>query len=254
MIRSQAIAMAVAAVGSRKTTAHGYQNPYGAQCIALDAWYLEQLGYGSIMPGYNAIDVWTKNPLRLQAVSSPEPGDLFFANLLGPDGFNYGHTGIVVEVTSTGFYSIDQNWINANIDRNGGSAAARVFHKFSFAVGYLRPKYEGGEDMRKMSQDELIWNYRLIAGVDPSPGEIANFLKSDRDYATVNEDMKRYFANHGQGYNEYKIRVEKEIQALKNQLSEAQKQKPATTQGEAEAQLKIIKDAAGALFDALGIK
>jgi hypothetical protein len=104
---------------------------------------------------------------------------------------------------------------------------------------------KGGDDMRKMSQDELIWNYRLIAGVDPSPGELANYAKSDRDYATVNEDMKQYFANHGQGYNEYKVRVEKEIQDLKAQLADAKKQTASASPSDADKKLQTIKDALG---------
>lgn len=147
--RDQAVSLAVEAIGSRKTSALDYTNPFGAQCIALDAWYLEQIGYKTpIMPGYNAIDVWTKNPLNLEKVVAPQPGDIFFANQKGSDGINYGHTGIVVTFASAGFYSIDQNWINANIDTNGGSPAAKIFHPFSYAVGYLRPNYsQGGEDM-----------------------------------------------------------------------------------------------------------
>lgn len=159
--RDQAVSLAIGAVGARKTAALGYTNPYGAQCIALDAWYLEELGYSTpIMPGYNAIDVWTKNPLNLEKVVGPQPGDIFFANQKGPDGVNYGHTGIVVTFASAGFYSIDQNWVNANIDANGGSSAARVFHPFSFAVGYLRPNYnQGGEEMIQDLDNEYgRWN------------------------------------------------------------------------------------------------
>lgn len=138
-----AVDLVKSAIGTRQVSALGYTNPFGAQCVSLDAWYLEQLGYKTpIMPGYNAIDVYNKNPLGLQKIAPKDlqPGDLFFKDYVGGDGVNYGHTGIVISNNSASIQSVDQNWFHSSL--TNGSPAAQVTHPINTLVGGLRPLKE----------------------------------------------------------------------------------------------------------------
>lgn len=160
LTQSQAISLLKDAIGVRKATAGGFTNPYGAQCLAFIAWYLtDGLGYGKIMPGYNAIDILNKNPLKLPKPSTPRPGDVFFMDYWAYDpelrrNINYGHTGVVLEVTEMGIWSVDQNWFNASLA--AGSPPAKVFHPFNKIVGYLRPSFAGGEGMDSINATSII--------------------------------------------------------------------------------------------------
>lgn len=94
------------------------------------------------------------------------------------------------------------------------------------------------EDMVKITEEQIKWHYRLIAGVEPSDQEVKNYL--GKDYVFVTEDIKRFFANQGRGYNAYRSQAEQAIADLKKQLVAM----PADTT-EAEQKLQAIKDALG---------
>lgn len=94
------------------------------------------------------------------------------------------------------------------------------------------------EDMALITEEQVKWHYRLIAGVEASPEEIKNYV--GKDYVWATEEIKRYFANQGRGYNLYRSEAEKAITDLKKQLVSM----PADTT-EAELKLQAIKDALG---------
>ncbi|MFM9793288.1 CHAP domain-containing protein [Streptomyces turgidiscabies] len=157
MNRDQFLAEIRGAVGTKHTTAHGYTNPYGAQCLAFIAWATELLGYKSIMPGYNAIDVYEQNPLNLPKVSDPQPGDIFFQNMWAMNDAgrmqNFGHTGFVTRVVPGGVYAVAQNARNPSL--SAGSPASEDFYPASSMAGYLRPTFKEGGDMVKLNIDAL---------------------------------------------------------------------------------------------------
>lgn len=77
------------------------------------------------------------------------------------------------------------------------------------------------EPMRAMTKEELIWNYRLIGGYEPSQPEIDGWMgriNSGTPYDVVNEQMKTYFQQRGLGYYQYKASTEKQINSLKAQV------------------------------------
>lgn len=179
-------------IGGRYTTAHGYTNPYGAQCIALIAWFFEQIGYlGRIMPGYNAIDVYNANPLNMEKITDPRQlraGDAFFKDYWA-NGVNYGHTGLVQVVTSTGVWSVDQNWYNASLTT--GSPAARVFHPFSDLKGGLRPAYSKGELMiENETQNNLV--FLAAVGRHAQGNEKGRYIGKTFEYA-LNDMLKNSY-------------------------------------------------------------
>lgn len=187
--QAESVAIAKGAIGQRKTSAHGFTNPYGAQCVAMIAWQDQQIGGRTkIMPGYNAIDVYTKNPLGYprKQPNEAQPGDYHFMNYVA-GGKNFGHTGVVIERTAVGIWSVDQNWNNPSL--TVGSPAARIFHPLNQLVGLLRPPYsnQGGDDMKM------------------SPGTVENlYLSGWQRPATAQEhkdwdgkEMEVFFYNGG---------------------------------------------------------
>ncbi len=73
------------------------------------------------------------------------------------------------------------------------------------------------DDMRQMSREELIWNYRTIAGQEPTEANLQAWLNSGADYITTNEIMKRDFANAGNAFYQYRERTERLITELREQ-------------------------------------
>ncbi len=180
---AQALNLIRVAIGTSHTTAHGYTNPYGAQCLAFIAWYTEQLGYASIMPGYNAIDVFNLNPLRLGKPDHPEPGDMFFQHAIF-DKVDLGHTGIVNKVTDKGIYGIAQNARNPSLTK--GSPASEDFYPFSTIAGYLRPTFKG-ESMA--TKEQLTVLYQLAF---PNQDVNLDWVKkfTDKDMSDALNDLR----------------------------------------------------------------
>lgn len=109
---------------------------------------------------------------------------------------------------------------------------------------------EQEEDMKPtLTRDQVLWHYRLIAGVEPSEAELTGY--TGKDYYGATEEIKRYFANAGLGYNAYKQHAEARIAELEQQLKDAG-QKP--TDSEAAKKLQTIQDSWKAINDALDVK
>ena len=118
---------------------------YGFQCKDLVNAY--SIWLGRPFTAGNAEALWRvpQNPwwTRVSAKSTPKPGDVFVM-YYSAGGVQYGHTGIVRNVYSNTFRSLDQNWFNSTL--TNGSPPAWVIHSRNSAAvqygirGYLRPK------------------------------------------------------------------------------------------------------------------
>lgn len=106
---------------------------FGFQCKDFSNGYADYIG--NPFTGGNAIALWNLVQPGWHKVYEPEPGTVFVKDYYS-DGVNYGHTGVVQEVVTNGFYSVDQNWFNSSL--TVGSPPARVFHPNSSVKGYLK--------------------------------------------------------------------------------------------------------------------
>lgn len=138
----------------------GVKDDYGCQCEALLSYYLTNLGYPSVMK-MNAIDFYnlcvTTNPLKLQKVSSPQLGDILYINM-SFGGKHFSHVSTVIKVDGANVVSVDQNWVNADLDH--GSPAAIVVHPLSSVTAFFRPQFKE-ENMIFNTKQECIdyyWN------------------------------------------------------------------------------------------------
>lgn len=116
-------------------------------------------------------------------VTNPQPGDVFVMDYVS-GGVNYGHTGGVTRLATNGFYSVDQNYKNANLTH--GSTPVEVFHSFSSpGLKFLRRK--GGE----MPADETDIK-RAYLGILLRPAtqqEISNRIKEGQTVGRVLKDL-----------------------------------------------------------------
>lgn len=127
-------------------------NAAGAQCMDLIIKFM--VDNFNAWPQGNAIDLMDQNGLggfkviKDSADFIPKPGDI----AVFQTGDIYGHTSIITSLTTsngvqTGFYSIDQNWVNSSLTH--GSAAVEVWHPYYSSginfVGVLRPPYSDDE-------------------------------------------------------------------------------------------------------------
>lgn len=76
-----------------------------------------------------------------------------------------------------------------------------------------------GEDMTAITREQVLWHYRLISGNEPTEVELNAYTGGD--YVKVTEEIKQFFANSGQGYNQYKSETQKEIKRLEKELETA---------------------------------
>jgi hypothetical protein len=67
-----------------------------------------------------------------------------------------------------------------------------------------------GEDMRKPTKDEIYWQYKLVGGIEPSKDEVDSYLKSGKDYITVMEEIKKFYADKGLDFFTFKKSVRKD--------------------------------------------
>lgn len=103
-----------------------------------------------------------------QWTNSPQPGDVFVRNAVF-NGINYGDTGCVTSVTSTGVNVIQQN-LAANLQV--GSPPAKAFWKFNQLIGYQR---RIGATMTQDAIEKLVSKiYRVATDIDATP-EQANY-------------------------------------------------------------------------------
>lgn len=130
---------------------------YGAQCVDLMHIYIRDvldIPYpnnitGNAYPIFNNISNYiTRNSNTFGGVrfdkiirtstNFPHTGDIVFWNPLGSNGYA-GHVAICIwgGGDSSGFTSIDQNWVNSN--PTTGSAASIQTHDYIGVAGWLRP-------------------------------------------------------------------------------------------------------------------
>lgn len=84
-------------------------------------------------------------------------------------------------------------------------------------------EYAKEEDMRKMTRNELMWNYRMLSGGEPSEKEVDSWMKAienGAEYDYVNEEMKRYYSDSGRGFPQYKKSSEDKIKKLEQRIKE----------------------------------
>lgn len=115
---------------------------YGAQCKDYANAYAEWHGH-PLRPS-NAAETWDieqdpfwiKVPYKKGIV--PQTGDIV---IWAPWKENqYGHIAVVLTASKNDFQSVDQNWIDSNLET--GSPAAIVTHNYisPALLGYLRPQ------------------------------------------------------------------------------------------------------------------
>lgn len=158
---------------------------FGFQCVDFVTAYADFLGTpvngGQVL---NAITLWNDQP-EWSKVTTPQPGDVFVRDAVF-NGVNYGDTGIVVEVKSSGVQVVQQN---LKADLYHGSPPDSMFWSFGQLKGYIRSNNIGSF----MNQDQAIdlaRTLRLLAGesVDEANSHVeddANHIVADSLYATA---------------------------------------------------------------------
>jgi hypothetical protein len=76
-------------------------------------------------------------------------------------------------------------------------------------------KWKIGDDMRKPTKDEVYWQYKLVGGIEPSKDEVESYLKSGKDYITVMEEIKKFYADKGLDFFTFKKSVRKDEDKIK---------------------------------------
>jgi len=178
-------------------------NTFKGQCVSYVRLYMEEVLGIKTAPWGNAVDYWTNPKVlehfdRIPKGQTPNEGDIpVWEDDAGAWTGAAGHIGIIY----------GQRLLNQNFN---GSLKVTLNNMFEPGLlGYLRKKEEA---MPKITREQIIWHYRLIAGVDPNAQEIANY--EGKDYEWVTEQLKRYIANAGRGYNEYIATTQKQIAEL----------------------------------------
>lgn len=131
---------AISRIGKRLDV-DGYN---GSQCWDLPNYLLRR--YWGFTTSGNAKDMaWYKYPSGFQVLKNtpsfvPKPGD--FAVWQPGYGIGYaGHTAIVIGPSTTSyFYSVDQNWRNANV--YNGSPGSKEKHSYNAVSHFIRPPYK----------------------------------------------------------------------------------------------------------------
>lgn len=131
---------AISRIGKRLDV-DGY---YSSQCWDLPNYLLRR--YWGFTTSGNAKDMaWYKYPSGFNVLKNtpsfvPKPGD--FAVWQPGYGIGYaGHTAIVIGPSTTSyFYSVDQNWRNANV--YNGSPGSKEKHSYNAVSHFIRPPYK----------------------------------------------------------------------------------------------------------------
>jgi len=136
---------------------------YPGQCLSLVKTYIQER-YGIYPPasGCNgARCYWSLFPDPLGTVLRLVPNTI---DVIPKEGWiavwnatqsnEYGHIGIILDATQTGFTSFDSNW--------GGRFAQKVTHDYNNVAGFLAPKEDGmysEEEMTKVRLErDKNWN------------------------------------------------------------------------------------------------
>jgi len=153
-----------------------WDNYYGAQCVDLARHYTNYLGYPQHPPVGGAKEMWSSRWSKdFTKAKTPRRGDLAIFG-----GGRYGHVSVVESLTPGGFLSLDQNWVNFDIET--GSKAAWVNHKTKDVLGFIRPNLEGIEVYKghtaKYHHDKAAWRLKKI-------GELQVALKKAKNKPPV---------------------------------------------------------------------
>lgn len=142
---SQVVNWAISQIGKRVDLPG---SGYGAQCWDLPNYIFNRY-WGFRTPG-NARDmVGYRYPSGFKIIKKtadfiPIPGDIPVWTKGNYNWNTWGHTAIIVgPVTTSYFYSVDQNWYNSNSFR--GSPGARVKHSYVGVTHFIRPAYKKEE-------------------------------------------------------------------------------------------------------------
>lgn len=156
---------------------------WGFQCKDFSTAYSIQHGH-QFLNG-NAITLWTLDQDPYWAkVSDPQPGDVYVKDIV-LDGVNYGDTGIVDEVTSTGVYAWAQNQVLDDLTLTHGHPPSRVFYKFNQIKGYLRPTYKKGATMP--TENDVKDYFSVYLKTDPTPDQVTYY--TTRIWQTLASDV-----------------------------------------------------------------
>lgn len=136
---------------------------YGFQCKDLVQAFSIFLGH----PFTNGNAITLLNPQAGWSwVTSPQIGDVFVRHAVF-GSIDYGDTGIVESVTSTGVNVLQQNLA---ADLYHGSPPAQMFWKFNQLIGYLRSGGSMATD--KLDKDEIAAIYQLAFDNDDYPQDL----------------------------------------------------------------------------------
>lgn len=124
-------------------------------------------------------------------------------------------------------------WTNWEWQRYTGINPHTSHAHFSVGVGpdgQSQPPYDDTTKWNiggSMTKDQIIWNYRLIGGREPTSQEVdywVDQVKKGRSYESVTEEHKHFFDKNGQGYNKYRKDSEKKIASMKKENDSLKKQ------------------------------
>lgn len=251
---------------------HSYGSGAYNQCVDLVNAYINEVldnntkDYTEII-GTNAKDFNTKyDPEDFEWIANtptgvPQRGDIVVWN--GRVGGGAGHVAIFLSGDANSFESLDQNW----------SQVERVTierHNYNNVSGWLRPKnapsqddntYRGfdltnRESMKvavdavvRLQNGELIEQEKcdkIVGGYKSRITDLEKKLESEEGRASV-EKEKRVQAE--KALAEFRIECDRQIESLKRQLNEAQKDTPdlEKMKEEYEGQLRVERESREAL-------
>lgn len=150
---------------------------YGSQCWDLVNYIFER--YWHFRTPGNARDMaWYKYyPAGFKVLKNtrdfvPQRGDFAVWTEGNYNWSRWGHTAIVVGPSTTSyFYSVDQNWYNAN--SYNGSPAAKVKHSYTGVTHFIRPAYK--EEPKPVEKPEKPKPATPV--IDPNPKKQAEDTK-----------------------------------------------------------------------------
>lgn len=187
-----------------------FDTVWGFQCKDFSNAYANFLGHD--FTAGHAITLWTdpQDPYW-KKVSNPQPGDVYVKDVV-LDGVNYGDTGIVDEVTSTGIYVWAQNQVLDNLTLYKGHPPVRVFYRFNQIKGYLR-----GDIMDTLKPDQADLVYKIGFNRPPRADEMVWLTKeggaTNALQTIFNNNLM--FRTKAENYDKNIAKLQKQIDDLK---------------------------------------
>lgn len=206
----------------------------------LDNFWISQGFTPKNNPTHFGIDVATINNASGVELKAPENGVIThvfntwkegayfggnYVKMTGDSGYSY-YMGHAASISVKDNQRVNEGQVIGIVgmtgQADGNHTHMEMYNSLGVAVDATKLLTKG-EDMRAPTRNEIIWNYRLIGGLEPSEAEIKAYLDSGKDYLAVTEEIKKYYADRGQGYNAYKQATDKTIADLKKQLAASAK-------------------------------